>query len=124
MSESILENPWFIAATVTLLVLVALLLLLVFCPRADEIKRLKKRIAEQAAVIDKMSKEGTDAALEYVADLEQIRGAHAADALAFATELQGAEAREKSSEARAEQFKDLNRQIADAADKMKARATA
>ena len=121
MDESIFDNPWFVAPALTLLVIVTVVLLFVYLPRADEIKRLKKRIRELREKVDSMSRQQTKAELEHVADMEQIRGDRAADAKEFAEKLQGAEEQKRTAEARTEQSEDLRRQIAEAAEKMQAR---
>ena len=123
-SESIFENPWFTVPVLLALVVILGVLLFVYMPRMEEIRSLQRRIDKKDAIIDRMSKGQTQAELEHVADMEQLRGDHAADALAFATKLQKAEEQKKDAEARTEQSEDLRRQIAGAADKLKARAQA
>ena len=122
--ESILENPWFIAPLTMLIGIVAVLLLFVYCPRMDEIKRLEDRITELREKIDGMSKQQTAAELEHIADMEQMRGDHAKSVQLIETEAQDAEQRAKDAEARTEQSEDLRRQIAAAADKMAKEAQA
>ena len=123
-SERIFENPWFTVPVLLALVVILGVLLFVYMPRMEEIRSLQRRIDKKDAIIDRMSKGQTQAELEHVADMEQLRGDHAADALAFATKLQKAEEQKKDAEARTEQSEDLRRQIAGAADKLKARAQA
>lgn len=123
-SESIFENPWFTVPVLLALVVILGVLLFVYMPRMEEIRSLQRRIDKKDEIIDRMSKGQTQAELEHFADMEQIRGDHAADALAFATKLQKAEEQKKDAEARTEQSEDLRRQIAGAADKLKARAQA
>jgi len=117
-SESIFENPWFTVPVLLALVVILGVLLFVYMPRMEEIRSLQRRIDKKDAIIDRMSKGQTQAELEHVADMEQLRGDHAADALAFATKLQKAEEQKKDAEARTEQSEDLRRQIAGAADKL------
>ena len=105
---SILDNPWFIAYSVTAITFLAAVLLLVFCPRLEEIRTLKKQLKDARTKIERMSKQQTTAELEHVADMEQLRGDQAA-----------AEQSAKNVAARVEQIKGINRQISEAADKIR-----
>lgn len=122
--ESIFENPWFTAPVLVALIVIISVLMFVYMPRMEEIRKLRERIARQAALINSMSKGQARAELEHVADLEQLRGDHAMNVKTIEAEAQDAEQRAKNAEARTQQSEDLRRQIAEAADKLTKEAQA
>lgn len=122
--ESIFENPWFTAPVLVALIVIISVLLFVYMPRMEEIRSLQRRIDKKDAIIDRMSKGQTQAELEHVADLEQLRGDHMLNVKSIEAEAQDAELRAKNAEARTQQSEDLRRQIAEAADKLTKEAQA
>lgn len=116
---SIIENPVFIAIALTSLIALAFILFAIYIPRAEEIKRLNKIIAEKDATIDRLSRESTDAALQHTADVGELsekvlRAEKKSDDVAV-----GYEKKLRAAQNRTKQQKELADQIARAAGKLK-----
>ena len=102
--ETILNNPVIVLPAIYVFFVLAVVLLFVYIPRAEEINRLRRIIDEQHARIDQLSKDSTAAEIAHQKKLDSMKGEYIADIGELTSELAASNGRAAQNASRAEQI--------------------
>lgn len=97
-------SPFVLVPALFLLLILSVVLLAVYCPRAEENQRLRKIIIAQHARIVELSEKSTAAQLEHERTVETIKGEYIADIGELTSELAAQRGRAEQNASRADQI--------------------
>ena len=102
--QSTFSSPFVLVPALFLLLILSVVLLAVYCPRAEDINRLRRIIDEQHKRIVELSEKSTAAQLEHERTVEAIKGEYIADIGELTSELAAQRGRAEQNASRADQI--------------------
>ena len=97
-------SPFVLVPALFLLLILSVVLLAVYCPRAEENQRLRKIIIAQHERIVELSEKSTAAQLEHEQKIEAMKGEYIADIGELTSELAAQRGRAEQNASRADQI--------------------